>query len=68
MCRDVERAVEASLQPIRLVGSEAVVFFCDIFVPVLGLGDELDFSPGPVIETPLRTRAQIDALTLRDPR
>jgi uroporphyrinogen decarboxylase len=68
MCRDVERAVEASLQPIRLVGSEAVVFFCDIFVPVLGLGVELDFAPGPVIETPLRTRAQLDALTLRDPR
>jgi uroporphyrinogen decarboxylase len=68
MCRDVERAVEVSLQPIRGVGSEAVVFFCDIFVPVLGLGVELDFAPGPVIEAPLRTRAQVDALTLRDPR
>ena len=46
MCRDVERAVEVSLQPIRLVGSEAVVFFCDIFVPVLGMGVALDFAPG----------------------
>ncbi len=68
MCRDVDRAVEVSLQPIRLVGSEAVVFFCDIFVPVLGLGVELDFAPGPVIEAPIRTRAQVDALALRDPR
>jgi uroporphyrinogen decarboxylase len=68
MCADVERAVEVSLQPIRLVGSEAVVFFCDIFVPVLGLGVELDFAPGPVIEAPIRTREQVEAMTLGDPR
>jgi len=68
MCRDVERAVEASLQPIRLVGSEAVVFFCDIFVPVLGMGVAVDFAPGPTLAEPIRTRAQVDALSLRDPR
>jgi uroporphyrinogen decarboxylase len=68
MCRDVERAVEVSLQPIRLVGSEAVVFFCDIFVPVLGMGVGLDFAPGPVMERPLRTRAQVEALVRADPR
>jgi len=68
MCRDVERAVEVSLQPIRLVGSEAVVFFCDIFVPVVGMGVGLDFAPGPVLAAPLRTRAQLDALRGADPR
>ncbi len=68
MCADVDRAVEVSLQPIRLVGSEAVVFFCDIFVPVLGMGVGLDFAPGPVMEAPLRSRAQVDALSLADPR
>jgi len=68
MCRDVERAVEVSLQPIDLVGSEAVIVFSDIFVPVPAMGVELDFSPGPVIAKPLRTRAQIDALAVPDPR
>jgi len=68
MCRDIERAVEASLQPIRLVGSEAVVFFCDIFVPVLGMGVALDFAPGPILAAPIRTRAQVEALAPRDPR
>ncbi len=67
-CRDVERAVELSLQPLRLVGTEVVVFFCDIFVPVLGLGVDVDFAPGPVIAPPIRTRAQVDALARRDPR
>ena len=66
-CRDVERAVELSLQPLRLVGTEAVVFFCDIFVPVLGLGVDVDFAPGPAITPALRTRAQVDALAELDP-
>jgi uroporphyrinogen decarboxylase len=68
MCRDVERAVEVSLQPIRLVGSEAVVFFSDIFVPITGLGVALDFAPGPTLAEPIRTRAQVEALARRDPR
>jgi uroporphyrinogen decarboxylase len=68
MCRDVERAVEVSLQPIDLVGSEAVVFFSDIFVPVLGMGVDLDFAPGPVIPRPVRTAADVEALALTDPR
>ena len=68
MCADVDRAVEVSLQPVRLVGTEAVVFFCDIFVPVVGMGVGLDFAPGPVMDQPLRTRAQVDAMTLEDPR
>jgi len=54
MCADVEKAVEVSLQPIRLVGSEAVVFFCDIFVPMLAMDVGLDFAPGPIIDEPDR--------------
>jgi len=67
-CQDVERAVEISLQPLRLVGTEAVILFSDIFVPVLGMGVDLDFRPGPVIADPIRTRAQVDALGTPDPR
>ena len=56
MCRDVDRAVEVSLQPIDLVGSEAVILFSDIFVPVPPMGVELDFQPGPVVADPIRTQ------------
>ena len=59
-CRDVERAVEISLQPLRLVGTEAVILFSDIFMPVLGMGVELDFRPGPVIAEPIRTRDAVE--------
>src|SRR5512134_3836662 len=65
-CRDVDRAVEVSLQPLHLVGTEAVILFSDIFVPVLGMGVDLDFRPGPVIAAPIRTRAEVDALRTPD--
>lgn len=68
MCRDVERAVTVSLQPIDLVGSEAVILFQDIFTPIPAMGVELDFAPGPVIAEPIRSRAQVDALRVPEPR
>ncbi len=68
MCRDVERAVTVSLQPIDLVGSEAVILFQDIFTPIPPMGVELDFAPGPVMAEPIRTAAQVDALRVPEPR
>ena len=68
MCSDVERAVTVSLQPIDLVGSEAVILFQDIFTPIPAMGIEMDFAPGPVIEKPIREAAQIEALRVPDPR
>ncbi len=68
MCRDVSKAVEVSLQPVAAVGTEAVILFSDIFVPVAGMGVALDFAPGPVIADPIRRLDQVEALALRDPR
>lgn len=65
-CRDVELAVELSLQPLRLVGSEAVILFSDIFVPILALGVGVDFRPGPVVERPIRTRDDVARLAAPD--
>ncbi len=68
MCWDVERSVAVSLQPVELVGAEAVILFQDIFTPIPGMGVELDFAPGPVIAQPIRELRQIEALRLPDPR
>jgi uroporphyrinogen decarboxylase len=68
MCADVDRAVTVSLQPIDLVGSEAVILFQDIFTPIPAMGIKLDFAPGPVIEKPIREASQIEALSVPDPR
>ena len=68
MCRDVDRAVEVSLQPLQLVGTEAVIFFSDIFTPIIGTGVGLDFSPGPVVAEPIRSAEQVAELRIDDPR
>lgn len=68
MCADVERAVEVSLQPIDLVRSEAAILFSDIFIPILGMGVDLKFSPGPIITEPIRERSQIKKLKIADPK
>ena len=65
-CRDIERAVEISLQPLRLVGTEAVILFSDIFVPVLALDVDVDFQPGPVIARPIRSLADVERLAEPD--
>ncbi len=67
MCRSVDRAVEVSLQPIDLVGSEAVILFQDIFTPIPGMGVELDFAPGPVLAEPIRSAEQVKRLRVPDP-
>jgi uroporphyrinogen decarboxylase len=67
-CRDVDRAVEISLQPLRLVGTEAVILFSDIFIPVLGMDVDLDFNPGPVIAKPVRNLVDVERLAVSDPR
>ena len=68
MCSDVDRAVEVSLQPIDLVGSEAVIFFSDIFVPVPAMGVDVDFQPGPSIDAPIRSLDQVERLRVPDTR
>jgi uroporphyrinogen decarboxylase len=68
LCRDVERAVEVTLQPVDLLGSEAAIVFSDIFVPLLGTGVGIDFRPGPVIAEPLRSAEQVARLRIPDPR
>jgi uroporphyrinogen decarboxylase len=68
LCQDVDRAVEVSLQPIDAIGSEAVIFFSDIFTPIPGMGVEVEFSPGPVVAAPIRSADAVARLRVPDPR
>ena len=62
LCRTPELAAEASLQPLKRFALDAAIVFSDIMVPLESMGVPLAFDPGPKLATPLRTRAQIDAL------
>jgi hypothetical protein len=65
VCRTPELAAEVTLQPVRRFPLDAAILFSDILVPVEALGVPMTFSPGPVLSAPIRTRTQVEALTLR---
>ena len=55
-------AATVTLQPIERFDFDAAILFADLMSPVGALGIDVRFAPGPVIDQPIRTRAQIDAL------
>lgn len=68
VCRTPELAMEVSLQPHRTLGVDAVIVFSDILIPAGAMGLPFELTDkGPVIESPLRTAAQIHELAVFDP-
>ncbi|MEU6451878.1 uroporphyrinogen decarboxylase [Streptomyces sp. NPDC046979] len=63
-CMRPELVTEITLQPVRRHGVDAAIYFSDIVVPLKAIGIDLDIKPGvgPVIENPIRTRADLDRL------
>jgi len=68
LCKNVDLAAEVSLQPLRIVGVDAVIFFSDILVPVEAMGVKVELTDkGPEIEHPIRTMADVHKLRIPDP-
>lgn len=65
-CMRPELVAEITLQPVRRHNVDAAIYFSDIVVPLKAIGIDLDIKPGvgPVVEKPIRTRA--DLAQLRD--
>lgn len=63
--RDAESAAEITLQPVRRHRVDAAILYSDIVVPVAaaGVGVEIRSGVGPVIDDPIRTRADLQRLT-----
>jgi uroporphyrinogen decarboxylase len=64
-----EVCAEVTLQPVRRHDVDAAVMFTDIMFPVLAMGVDVQLveNIGPVIEQPIRTRADVDRLVVPDP-
>ena len=67
-CWEPDLVTEITLQPVRRYGVDAAVLYSDIVVPLKAAGIDLDIVPGtgPVIASPLRTRADVEALPRLD--
>ncbi|MES2504124.1 MAG: uroporphyrinogen decarboxylase [Myxococcota bacterium] len=62
-----ELACEVTLQPLAAFKLDAAIIFSDILpiLETLGLGLDFVHGEGPVLDNPIRTRAQVQNLTLR---
>lgn len=67
-CLRPEMAAEITLQPVRRHGVDAAIFFSDIMTPLKLAEVDVDIvaGVGPVIEHPVRSAADVDALVARD--
>jgi uroporphyrinogen decarboxylase len=67
LCRTPELAAEVTLQPIERFGFDASIVFSDIMMPLEAMGVALEFAPGPIVLSPIRTAEQVDALRVPEP-
>ncbi len=70
LCRTPDLCAQVTLLPVTQLGVDAAILFADITLPLLGLGVTFDLveGVGPVIERPLRTDADLDALRRFEPQ
>ncbi|HTY64921.1 MAG TPA: uroporphyrinogen decarboxylase [Acidobacteriota bacterium] len=67
MFKNPEIAAAITLQPVHAFAVDAAIVFADILLPLEGMGVGFEFAPGPVIQNPVRTTADIEALRIADP-
>jgi uroporphyrinogen decarboxylase len=69
LCQTPELACEVTLQPLARFELDAAILFSDILtIPeAMGLGLYFSEGEGPCFERPVRTKAQIDNLSVPDP-
>jgi uroporphyrinogen decarboxylase len=62
LCRTPDLATEVTMQPIDRFGFDAAILFSDIMVLAEPLGFDVRFEPGPVLDHPVRTVADIERI------
>ena len=64
ICRDPALCTEVTLQPVEHIGVDAAILFADILLPLEPMGAPFHFAQGegPVIEKPVRSRADVERL------
>jgi uroporphyrinogen decarboxylase len=69
LAKTPELCAEVTLMPVRELDVDAAVIFADIMLPLepMGVGLEIQPDVGPIIDRPIRSAADVDALREFDP-
>jgi len=69
LAKTPELSAAITRMPVDELGVDAAVLFADIMLPLEPMGVRLEIQPaiGPIIETPIRSRAAVDALRVIEP-
>jgi uroporphyrinogen decarboxylase len=70
LCRTPDLATAVTLQPVRRIEVDAAILFSDLLLPLGPMGLSFDFvrGEGPVIESPVRSVADLESLHRFEPR
>ena len=65
IAKDPELASDVTVDPVRQLGVDAAVLFSDIMLPLEGVGVKfrIEENFGPVVDHPIRTKADVEALS-----
>ena len=68
LAKTPEHCATVKLMPVDVLGVDGAVMFADIMLPIEAMGVSLEIQPeiGPIIHHPIRTRADVDALQIRE--
>src|SRR5690349_13752773 len=69
LAKTPELCAEVTLMPVRELGVDAAVLFADIMLPLepMGVGLRIEPEVGPIIDRPIRSSADVEALRPFDP-
>jgi uroporphyrinogen decarboxylase len=69
LAKTPDLCAEVSVMPVTELGVDAAVMFADIMLPLEPMGVDLRIEPeiGPIIDRPIRSAADVDALAAFDP-
>src|SRR5690606_25298226 len=69
LCKTPELAMKVTLQPMKL-NVDAAILFADILLPLEPMGAPFEFAKGegPVVHSPVKSRADVDALRAIEPQ
>jgi len=70
ICKNPELCSEVTTLPVQKLGVDAAIMFADIMLPLEGMGVrfKIEEGIGPIIDTPIRSRDQAEALEGFDPK